>query len=97
MVVDDEGAYQAMVVSDDIQMALLDRDAIPLLVVSELMRTEVPLVRHTDDLGAVLAQFAQHEVGHLPVTMNSRPNHVIGLISRAGLMRKYQQTLSADS
>jgi CIC family chloride channel protein len=97
VVVDGEGAYQAMVVSDDIQMALLDRDAIPLLVVSELMRTEVPLVRHTDDLGTVLAQFAQHEVAHLPVTMNSRPNHVIGLISRAGLMRKYQQTLSADS
>jgi CIC family chloride channel protein len=97
IVVDDEGAYRAMVVADDIQMALLDRDAIPLLVVSDLMRTEVPLVKHTDDLGSVLAQFAQHEVGHLPVTMNSRPNHVIGLISRAGLMRKYQQTLSADS
>ena len=83
-----------MVVADDIQMALLDRDAIPLLVVAELMRADVPLVKHTDDLGSVLEAFSRHEVSHLPVTMNSRPNHIIGLISRAGLMRKYQQTLA---
>jgi CIC family chloride channel protein len=96
VVVDEHGAYAAMVVAADIQMALLDRDAVPLLVVAELMRTDVPLVKHTDDLGSVLEAFSRHDVSHLPVTMNSRPNHVIGLISRAGLMRKYQQTL-ADS
>jgi CIC family chloride channel protein len=94
VVVDEHGAYVAMVVADDIQMALLDRDAIPLLVVAELMRADVPLVKHTDDLGSVLEAFSRHEVSHLPVTMNSRPNHIIGLISRAGLMRKYQQTLA---
>jgi CBS domain-containing protein len=94
VVVDETGAYAAMVVADDIQMALLDRDAIPLLVVGELMRADVPLVKHTDDLSSILEAFARHEVSHLPVTMNSRPNHVIGLISRAGLMRTYQQKLT---
>jgi len=94
VVVDDSGAYAGLVASDDIQMALLEREAIPLLVVGELLRTDVPLVKHTDDLGSVLEAFSRHDLSHLPVTMNSRPNHVIGLISRAGLMRKYQQTLA---
>jgi predicted transcriptional regulator len=75
-------------------MALLDRDAIPLLIVSELMRTDVPLIKHTDNLGSVMEAFSRHDLSHLPVTMNSRPNHVIGLISRAGLMRKYQEVLA---
>jgi hypothetical protein len=83
-----------MVVSDDIQMASLDREAIPLLVVNEMVRHDLPVVKHTDDLGMVLEAFSRHEVSHLPVTMNSRPNHVIGLISRAGLMRRYQQMLA---
>ena len=94
VVVDQDGSFQGMVVSDDIQTVLLDREAIPLLVVDEMIRRDLPLVNHTDDLGTVLEAFSRHEVSHLPVTMNSRPNHVIGLISRAGLMRKYQQALA---
>ncbi|MGD0464605.1 MAG: CBS domain-containing protein, partial [Tepidisphaeraceae bacterium] len=94
IVVDPDGSYRGMVVSDDIQMALLDREAIPLLVVDEMIRRDLPVVKHTDDLGTVLEAFSRHEVSHLPVTMNSRPNHVIGLISRAGLMRRYQQMLA---
>jgi chloride channel protein, CIC family len=94
VVVDDNGGYSGIIASDDIQMALLEREAIPLLVVGEMMRVDVPLVKHTDDLGSVLEAFSRHELSHLPVTMSSRPNHVIGLISRVGLMRKYQQTLA---
>ncbi len=94
VVVDENGEYRGMVVSDDIQTALLEREAIPLLVVNEMTRRDLPLVKNTDDLGMVLEAFAHHEVSHLPVTMDSRPNHVIGLISRAGLMRKYQQALA---
>ncbi len=94
VVVENDGSYRGMVVSDDIQMALLDREAIPLLVVNEMIRDDLPVVKHTDDLGTVLEAFSRHEVSHLPVTMNSRPNHVIGLISRAGLMRRYQQVLA---
>jgi CIC family chloride channel protein len=94
VVLDEHDAYIGMVVADDVQVTLLQRDAVPLLVVSELMRNDVPLVKHTDDLGSVLETFSRYEVSHLPVTMSSRPNHVIGLISRVGLMRKYQQTLA---
>jgi signal-transduction protein with cAMP-binding, CBS, and nucleotidyltransferase domain len=94
VVVDDSGAYIGLIASDEVQTALLERDAVPLLVVGEMMRVDVRLVKHTDDLGSVLEAFSRHELSHLPVTMNSRPNHVIGLISRVGLMRKYQQKLT---
>ena len=47
-----------------------------------------------EELGSVLEAFSQHEVSHLPVTMTSRPNHVIGLISRVGLMKKYHRALA---
>jgi CIC family chloride channel protein len=94
VVVDESGEYTGIVASDDIQAVLLERDAIPFLVVGEMMRSDTPLVKHTDDLGSVLEAFSRYELSHLPVTMSSRPNHVIGLISRAGLMRKYQQVLA---
>jgi predicted transcriptional regulator len=83
-----------MVADEDIKMALLERDAIPLLVVDEIAHMDLEPVRSSDDLGAVLDAFARHDVSHLPVTMKTRPKHVIGLISRAGLMRRYQQGLA---
>jgi CIC family chloride channel protein len=94
VVVDDAGDYQGMVVDDDIKTALLDREAIPLLVVGDIFRTGLDPIKNSDDLGMALDAFSRHDVSHLPVTMNSRPRHVIGLISRAGLMRRYQQGLS---
>jgi CIC family chloride channel protein len=94
IVADEQGIYCGMVVADDIQTALLDREAIPLLVVDELVRREVPVVKNTDDLGTVLDTFSNYDVSHLPVTIGGRPKQVIGLISRSGLMRRYQQGLS---
>lgn len=88
------GKYRGMVVSEDLQTALLDREAIPLLVVREMMRTGIEPVNHSDDLETVMAAFARHEISHLPVVLPSRPDHVIGLISRAGLMKRYQQGLA---
>jgi chloride channel protein, CIC family len=94
IVIDDKGDYVGMIVSEDLQTTLLGKEAVPLLVVSELMRRDVPVVKNTDDLAEVLDQFSRHNVGHLPVAVHGREKHVIGLISRAGLMKKYQEGLS---
>jgi CIC family chloride channel protein len=91
---DPPGNYAGMVVAGDIQTALLQREAVPLLVVGEILRRDLPLVSSTDDLATVLNAFASYDVNHLPVVMNGNPNHVIGLISRSALMRKYQQSLT---
>ena len=94
VVINSKGAYIGMVVSNDINMALLDRDAVPLLLVAELMRREIPFVRTSDDLATVLDVFSRFDVSHLPVCLPNAPGKIIGLISRAGLMRQYQSGLS---
>jgi predicted transcriptional regulator len=76
-------------------MGLLDRDAIPLLIVAELMKRQIPFVRTSDDLATVLDVFSRFDVSHLPVCLPNAPGKVIGLISRAGLMRQYQSGLAA--
>jgi CIC family chloride channel protein len=93
VVVDRRGDYSGMVVMDDIKVALLEREAVPLLLVNELMRTSIPVVRSTDDLATALEAFGRHDVEHLPVAFAQSPGRVIGLVSRAALMRRYQKGL----
>lgn len=105
VVVDAQGFYAGMVVEDDIQTALIQREAVPLLLVGELMRPEIPMIRTADDLAAVLNIFSRLEVDRLPVgaaavgspTAASRSaGRVIGLISRAAVMKKYQASLTGE-
>jgi CIC family chloride channel protein len=95
VVVDRTGSYKGMLLMDDVRPALLEREAIPLLLVHELMRTDLPLMRHSDDLATVFEMFARHDVSHLPVGVATSPGRVIGLISRAALMRRYQKGSAA--
>lgn len=93
-VIDKQGFYVGMVVDSDLYTALMQREALPLLLVKELVRKDIPFVRSTDDLAAVLDVFSRHEVDYLPVCLDTAPGKVIGLISRAGLMRAYQLKLT---
>ena len=85
--------YEGMVLSTDMNPVLMDRDAVPILVVADVMRVDIPPVRTTDDLAAVLDAFSRFDVGYLPVCVPKNPNHVIGLISRTALIRRYQEAL----
>jgi CIC family chloride channel protein len=89
-----DGTYLGMVVAEEINLALLQPDAIPLMIVKELMRSDVPIVKNTDDLATVFDTFSRLELSHLPVSVSYAPNKVIGLISRTALMRAYQEHLS---
>jgi len=94
VVLDKAGLYAGMVIAEDIKTALMAREAIPLLLVGEMMRTDIPLVRSSDDLAAVLDAFSRHEVGRLPVTISNDSGKIIGLVSRAALMKRYQMALA---
>jgi CIC family chloride channel protein len=85
--------YVGMVSADDLRTALLEREAIPLLVAGEIVRTDLPAVRSTDDLAQVLEAFSLYEVARLPVALSSDVNRIIGLISRRALMQRYTQAL----
>ncbi|HZL36014.1 MAG TPA: chloride channel protein, partial [Tepidisphaeraceae bacterium] len=89
----DDGTYAGMVVADDIKTALLEREAIPLLLAGDLVRSDLPMVKNTDDLAGVLEIFSRYEVARLPVCLSARPTHVIGLISRRALMDQYHKAL----
>jgi CIC family chloride channel protein len=94
VVVDSTGKYLAMVTAEDIRTALMNAEAIPLLVCSDVMRCDIPMVKNTDNLLTVLDTFSRHNVGRLPVELSSSPRRVIGLISRVALMAQYQKQLS---
>jgi CBS domain containing-hemolysin-like protein len=70
---------------------LWQREAVPLLTVADLVRGDVPIVRTTDDLASVLQALSLHDLTRLPVCLPNSPTTVIGLISRAGILRRYQR------
>lgn len=93
VVLDKGGYYAGMITEDAIKAALLEREAVPLLTVSELVRPEIPTVPTSDDLASVLDRFSQHDVSRLPVSIPGEPFKVVGLVSRSALMKQYRRAL----
>lgn len=96
VVVDDEGLYIGIITSDDLRAAMLYREALPLLQVSELMRTDIPTVSRDDTLDVVLDLFSRHETQSLAVTHEDDEDRIVGIITRSGLLARYQKALSRD-
>lgn len=97
VVVDDEGVYQGMVTGQDIRTALLQPEAVSLLVVSELQRIGVPTVTSYQTLDIVLDLFARGDVQSLPIASSSDSTRIEGLITRQAVMRRYQEELDLQS
>jgi CIC family chloride channel protein len=95
VVLDEKGMYVGMVTSEDVRAALLGREAAPLLLVRDLMRVEVAPVATGDDLAAVLDLFGRYDVDHLPVSVSRSSGKIVGMISRAKLLRRYQRGLES--
>ncbi|MGB0767079.1 MAG: chloride channel protein [Phycisphaeraceae bacterium] len=92
VVADEKGRCKGMVVGDDVRTTLVQREAVPLMIVAELMRTDLPTVRPGDTLDVVLDMFAKHEVSSLPIV--DAGERVTGMITRSRLLRQYQSELS---
>ena len=97
VVVDEEQAYQGIVVASDIRTALFQPEAVPLLVVGELMREGVPTIRPTDTLDHVLDAFSRANVASLPIVPDGDTGQVTGLITRQAVMSRYQEALDEPS
>ncbi len=93
VVVDEQSVYQGMALGSDVHTALLQPEAVSLLVVGDLLRPNVPTVRPSETLDAVLDKFARSETTALPVTREEDDLRVESLISRRDVMRRYQEEL----
>ncbi|MEZ6234465.1 MAG: chloride channel protein [Phycisphaerales bacterium] len=94
VIVDQEsGRYMGLVTGQDIRSALLDREAIPLLLVAELMRTDLPTVSRDDTLDTVLARFSRHDVSSLCVVSPIDPTLAMSMITRSSVLQRYQRAL----
>lgn len=98
VVVDDEDAYQGIVTGRDVRTALLEPEAVSLLVVGELVRPGIPVVNTLETLDTVLDKFARSDVDSLPVAVSPKDNTLVsGLITRQAAMRRYQEELDRQS
>ena len=93
VVLDDKGDYRGMVTNQDLKAALVFREAIPLLQVSELLRSDLPIIGEDETLDVVLEKFSRANVDALPVLAGSGERKVAGLVTRGRLMKRYQAAL----
>ena len=84
-----------MVTSEDLRSALVYRESIPLLQVSELQRSDLPTITNEETLDIVLDKFTKSDVQSL-VILSDR-GEIMGLISRSSLMSRYQIALDEDT
>ena len=97
VVIDEQGVYQGMVTGHDVRTALLQPEAVSLLVVGELLRSGVPTVTPRETLDVVLDKFARCDVESLPVASPSDSTRVDGLITRQAVMFSYQEELDRQT
>ncbi|MGP1347982.1 MAG: chloride channel protein [Phycisphaerales bacterium] len=98
VVVSDEGRYLGLVTAQDLRTALIEREAIPYLLVEELLRSDLPTVHPEEGLDIVLEKFSKHDVASLAMIEPdpTGAGRVIGLITRERLMRRYQEALASS-
>ncbi|MFG0315117.1 MAG: CBS domain-containing protein, partial [Phycisphaerales bacterium] len=92
-VVDHEGRYLGMVTGADMRSALIDREAIPLLLVAELMRNDLPIIKPDEHLDTVMEKFAGNEVSSLVLVDGIEGTKPLALVTRAKVMHRYNQVL----
>jgi len=91
VVVDQDGIYMGMVTGAEMRTALIDREAIPLLLVAELLNSRLPTLEPHEMLDSVMDKFAKQDVASLClVGTNRKP---ICMITRVDLMKCYQTAL----
>jgi predicted transcriptional regulator len=95
VVTDEKGSYAGLVTAGDLKAALVYREAIPLLQVNELQRSNLPVIEVDEPLDLVLEKFSQCDADSLAVLDHSH-QHATGMVTRSQLMRRYQTALDRD-
>jgi len=89
VVADHHQQYQGMVLADEVRVALLQPEAVPLLLVEELVRKEAPVIYPHETLDVVFDKFARCDADALPLAAGRVDERIVGLITRHGLFNAY--------
>ncbi len=92
-VVDADGNYMGMVTGADMRTALIDREAIPLLLVAELMRDDLPKITPDEHLDTVIEKFARTDISSMVLVDGFSGTKPIALITRSKVMARYNAVL----
>ncbi len=94
VVLDQGKKYLGLLTIDDLKVVMLEPEAAPLLLVGEVLRSDLPPIKLHDTLECALEMFARHEVSHLAVVNDvNGATDLMGLLSRADLMKRYYTEL----
>lgn len=93
--IDSLNRFAGLVTAQDLHTALIEREAIPYLLVAELIREDLPTIDPDEPLGSVLEKFSATDVSSLAVIDKSDPAtpKAIGMLTRDRLMLRYQRAL----
>lgn len=97
IVIDQEGRYAGVLASNDLRTALIESEALPLLVASEVMRTDLPTVTPHETLDVVLRHMTRLDTSVLPVVDDLGERRPVGLVSRAAVMRAYLESVDRQA
>ncbi|MGC4032674.1 MAG: chloride channel protein [Tepidisphaeraceae bacterium] len=89
VVTDEKGIYKGVLTNEELQQLFMSPDAVPLMTVAEVMRSDIQPVRHTENLQSLFNLFLKYEVNALPVGLDYDPTRTIGIVSRDALLKHY--------
>jgi CIC family chloride channel protein len=92
---DGQGKYQGLIVGADVRRALLEQEALPLMVVAELTRNDLPVLTDDANFAIALDAFAAHPAESLPVV--DRNGYFLGMLTRRHLMAAYANALGESA
>ncbi|MGN6368473.1 MAG: chloride channel protein [Phycisphaerae bacterium] len=94
VVTDEKDEYLGLLNDNDVRTVMLAPESAPLLLVGEVMRTNVPPLKPTDTLEAAWDLFARYDVDQLAIVANQQGKQTVtGMVARADLMKRYHEEL----
>jgi CIC family chloride channel protein len=93
LVTDSDDRLVGMVLGDELRTMLLESEALPLLIVRDVMREDIPTVQLDETLDSVMDRFAGRPMHALPVLDPEDMTKASHLVTRVAVMNRHYQSL----
>ena len=87
--VDAEGRLLGVVSVEEVYLAMRIPDAISVVLIEDLMRSDVSPLQLSDSMDRAMELFVENDLLELPVVDDSEQNRVVGTVSRAEISGTY--------